>query len=76
MKKELKKRGNIKMRKENKIIYTLKYIWFIIKLIFYVVIVILSFGFAFIIFAGSNLEEEIFYEDEYDLARRRVQKEE
>ena len=56
------------MKKENKLVYILKYFLFIIKLIFYVAIGILSFGFAFLLFAGSDTEEKYFNSD-FDLMK-------
>jgi len=52
-------------KKKDKLINGIKWFGLIIKLIFWVSIIILSFGFAFIVFAGSDLEEELFYKDEY-----------
>jgi len=60
-------------KKRKKIKHIFKSILFYIKLIFYVVIGILSFGVVVIVLSGSKLEEELFYEYEYELMRRREQ---
>jgi len=69
MKKYLKKGKNIE---KNKLKHIFKSILFYTKLVFYVSIGILSLGMIFVLFMGSDLEEEIF-EDEYELMRRREQ---